>query len=175
MSHPEACVSIARITKTQGLKGEFRVELLLEDDAVFGPGRGVTLSAAGKPERDAEIEFFRRQHGRHILKLRGMDSIAESEKYVGYEVKIPASDLPELAEGWFYTFQLRGCRVFAADGEYIGTVTAVIDPGGTEILKVDRGDEETLIPFADEYLRKIDVDQRRIDVVLPDELRDLNR
>ena len=56
--------------------------------------------------------------------------------------------LPAPKEGWFYTFQLKGCRVFAADGEYIGTVTDVLDSGGTEILKVDQEKEETLIPFA---------------------------
>ena len=175
MSHPEAFVSIARITKTQGLKGELRIEQLLEDDTVFESGRRVTLSAAGRPEHEAEIEAFRRQHGRCIMKFRGMDTIAEAGKYIGYEVKIPAGDLSDLAEGWFYTFQLRGCRVFAADGEYIGTVTDVLDSRGTQILKVDRDAEETLIPFAEEYLKKIDIDQRRIDVDLPEGLRGLNR
>jgi ribosomal 30S subunit maturation factor RimM len=70
---------------------------------------------------------------------------------------------------------LKGCRVFAADGEYIGTVTDVLDSGGTEILKVDLESEETLIPFAQAYLKKIDVERRRIDVDLPEGLRGLNR
>jgi 16S rRNA processing protein RimM len=70
---------------------------------------------------------------------------------------------------------LKGCRVYAADGEYIGDVTDVLDAGGSEILKVDRGTEETLIPFAQEYLRSIDLDQQRIEVNLPEGLRDLNK
>jgi len=70
---------------------------------------------------------------------------------------------------------LKGCRVFAVDGEYIGTITDVLDSGGTEILKVDRENEETLIPFAESYLRKIDLDQRRIEVDLPEGLRELNK
>jgi len=78
-------------------------------------------------------------------------------------------------EGWFYTFQLKGCRVFAVDGEYIGTITDVLGSGGTEILKVDRDNEETLIPFAESYLRKIDLGQRRIEVDLPEGLRELNK
>jgi 16S rRNA processing protein RimM len=78
-------------------------------------------------------------------------------------------------EGSFYTFQLKGCRVFQ-DGEYIGTITDVLDLGGSEVLKVDREDnEETLIPFAHSFLKKIDLDQRRIDVNLPDGLRDINK
>lgn len=61
------------------------------------------------------------------------------------------------------------------EGEYIGEITDVIDSGGAGILKVDRGNEETLIPFAQSYLKKIDLEQRRIEVDLPDGLRELNK
>ncbi len=130
---------------------------------------------SGGAERATEIEFFRRQHGRCVIKLRGIDTISEAGKYMGAEIKIPASELSAPKEGWFYTFQLKGCRVFAVDGEYIGTISDVLDSGGAEILKVDRENEETLIPFVQSYLKKIDVDQQRIEVDLPEGLRDLNR
>ena len=148
---------------------------MLEDDAVFEPGRTVMLSAAKNAGLETEIEFFRRQHGRCVMKLRGIDSISEAEKYIGSEIKIPADTLPAAQEGSFYTFELKGCRVFAVDGEYIGTITGVLDSGGTQILKVDRENEETLIPFAWSYMKKIDLDQRRIEVDLPEGLRDLNK
>jgi 16S rRNA processing protein RimM len=122
-----------------------------------------------------EIESFRRQHGRCIAKFKGIDTISEVERYVDKEIKISADTLPAVEEGWFYTFQLKGCRVVAADGEYIGEVTDVLDAGGSDILKVDRGSEETLIPFAQEYLKSIDLDQRKIVVDLPEGLRDLNK
>jgi len=130
---------------------------------------------AGTAEHHTEIEFFRRQHGRGVIKLRGIDHISDAEKYVGAEIQIPASDLSPPKEGWFYTFQLKGCRVFAANGDYIGTITDVLDLGGPEILKVDRENNETLIPFAQSYLIKIDVNEKRIDVDLPEGLWELNK
>jgi ribosomal 30S subunit maturation factor RimM len=42
----------------------------------------------------------------------------------------------------------------AVDGEYLGTITDVLDSSGTEILKVERENEETLIPFAQSYLKE---------------------
>jgi len=148
---------------------------LLEDDAIFGPGRQVVLSVAGKAELKTEIDSFRRQHGNCVVKLRGIETISEAGKYIGAEIRIPAADLPVPEKGFYYTFQLKGCRVITAEGEDIGTITDVLDSGGTQILKVDRENEETLIPFAQEYLRKIDVDRRRIEVDLPEDLRDLNK
>ena len=78
---------------------------MLEDDAVFDPGQRVILSGE-TAERETEIELFRRQHGRCVMKFQGIDTISEAEKYIGAEVKIPASDLPAPQEGWYYTFQL---------------------------------------------------------------------
>ena len=133
------------------------------------------MIVSGREARETEIEFFRRQHGRCVAKLRGIDTISEAEKYIGSEIRIPAEALPAAKEGSFYTFQLKGCQVFGSDGEDIGTITDVMDAGGTEILKVDRENEETLIPFAQSYIRKIDLEQRRIEVDLPEGLRDLNK
>jgi 16S rRNA processing protein RimM len=172
-----AFISIARITKTQGLKGAVRIELILDHEGIFEPGRRFILTgaAAGDTGCETEMEFFRRQHGRSIVKLRGIDTISEAEKYIGAEIRIPASDLLPPKQGWFYTFQLKGCRVFAASGEYIGIITDVLDLGGPELLKVDRENEETLIPFAQSYLKQIDLDQRRIEVDLPEGLWELNK
>jgi 16S rRNA processing protein RimM len=147
---------------------------MFEEDAIFEPGRHVTLVREGV-KRETEIEFFRRQNRRCIIKFRGIDSIAEVEKYVGYEIRIPADALPAPKEGWFYTFQLKGCRVYTTHGEYVGIVTDVLDSGGTEILKVDCEDEETLIPFAQSYMKNIDTDQHKIEVELPEGLRGLNK
>jgi 16S rRNA processing protein RimM len=147
--------------------------LILEDERIFTPGRQVIL--AGKAgERHTEIEFFRRQHGRCILKLRGVDEISAAQHWIGAEIRIPASELSPPKEGWFYTFQLKGCRVFTTSGEYLGEVGDLLDWGGAQVLKVRRGEEELLIPFAAEYMAKIDVDQHRIEVALPEDLRELN-
>jgi 16S rRNA processing protein RimM len=148
---------------------------MLEDDGIFEPGRQVKLFSSAFAEHEREIEFFRRQHGRCVIKLRGVDSIDEAEKLIGAELRIPAGELPATKEGWFYTFHLKGCEVFATDGEYIGTVTDVLDSGGTGILKVDRDNEETLIPFAQAFLKQIDLERRRIEVDLPEGLRELNK
>jgi len=152
-----------------------RVETLLEDDRVFEAGRRVTV-IRGATREDSEIEFSRKQHGRLIVKLRGVTSISKVEALAGAELAILETDLPPAEEGAFYTFHLKGCEVVAAaNGEALGTVTDVLDGGGTSILVVDGKNGEILIPFAQAFLGKMDLQQRRIEVNLPDGLRDLNK
>ena len=141
---------------------------------MFNAGRRLTVDRGSAGAQETEVEFFRRQHGRAVIKLRGVDSISEAEKLRGAELRIPVSEVAPLEDGSFYTFQLKGCRVYSGD-ELLGTVTDVLDSGGTEILKVDQEAKEVLIPFAEAYLKKIDIAGRRIDVDLPEGLQDLNR
>lgn len=157
------------------MKGEVRIEQLLEDDTLFETGRRVILRDAKGVERDTEIESFRRQHGRCVAKFRGINSISEAEPAVGSEIRISRESLPVLEEGWFYTFELRGCSVYTANGEYLGIVTGMIDSGGTEVLQIALENQETLVPFAQSYLKKIDLQERRIEVDLPEGLRELNK
>lgn len=151
-----------------------RVETLFEDDRVFESERKVIV-IRGAGREDSEIEFSRKQHGHLVLKLRGVNSISEVEGLVGAELAVLEKDLPPAEKGSFYTFHLKGCQVVAADGEALGTVSDVLDSGGTPILKVDGKHGEILIPFAQSFLRKMDLDQRRIEMSLPDGLRDLNK
>lgn len=151
-----------------------RVEKLFEDDQIFAAGSEVQV-LRGSVRHTAQIEFSREQHGRFVLKLRGIDSIDDAEGLVGAELEVPETALPLLDAGVFYTFHLKGCRVFESTGECLGVVTAILDNTGTNILKVDGESGEILIPFAESFVRNVDLEQRRIDVDLPEGLRDLNR
>jgi 16S rRNA processing protein RimM len=151
-----------------------RVDPILEDDRVFEAGRPVTL-VRGSVRESFEIEYSRKQHGRLILKLRGIDSISEVERRVGSELSVSEEQIPPALQGTFYTFHLKGCFVVTMRGSRVGQVADVLDSGGTPILKVDGQDGEILIPFAEAFLRKVDLGQRRIEVALPEGLRDLNK
>ena len=100
------------MTRTQGLHGAVRVDLILDDDRLLDSGRSIEMEIGGS-RRTVKIEFFRRQHGRFVMKFAGIDSIEDAEKIIGAELRIPEAELPAAEEGSFYTFHLRGCRVYA--------------------------------------------------------------
>jgi 16S rRNA processing protein RimM len=168
------------VTRTQGLRGAVRVDLILDDDRLLDSGREIQMEIGGS-SRIVKIEFFRRQHGRFVMKFAGIDSIEDAEKIIGAELRIPEAELPAAEKGSFYTFHLRGCRVYAVhngDGgkeDYMGDVTDVVDGGGTQLLQIGSGKDETLIPFAESIVKKIDIAARRIEVELPKGLWELNK
>jgi len=115
--------------------------------------------------------------GRVVFKFQGVDSIAEAEKLRGLEVRIPRTSRLELAPGEYYLSDLIGCDVTEASGGLtIGKVCSWEDYGGSVLLVVeDRSGNELMIPFAQSICVNIDVEARRIQVNLPEGLKELNR
>jgi 16S rRNA processing protein RimM len=114
-------------------------------------------------------------HGDHLIfKFKGVDPISDAERLAGADVAIPMEERPQVAEGEYYQSDLVGCEVF--DGvRFLGTVAGWQETGGPVLVEVKTVQgKELLIPFAKAIFTKIDLEQRRIDVKLPDGLLDLN-
>jgi 16S rRNA processing protein RimM len=68
---------------------------------------------------------------------------------------------------------LAGCQVFTDQGECLGILTDVLPTGGNDIFVVQQGMREMLIPVVKSVVQSIDLSQKRIDVHLPEGLREI--
>ena len=197
-------VALARILRARGNKGEVAVELLTDfpqrlkelKEVFLGDGAS-DGERGGAPRRVDVREFWvdRNHAGQAVYWFEGFASIAEAEKLRGLDVLIPFEQRVVLPAGQYFVEDLVGCSVFELPASnasvasspcamseaplLIGSVIDVQATGeaqqaGTPILVVDVRGEELLIPLAEDICRRIDVAGRRIEVVLPDGLRDLN-
>ena len=168
-------VTIARIIRPRGNRGEVAAEDLSDSLERFESAREVLLAAPGGERRDAVVEKAWRHKGRLILKLAGVESISDAEALRGHEVQIPADELAALPEGEYFLDDLVGCEVIEEEGgRTVGEVTGVLEPGGPLLLEVRSGEREVLVPLVNEICRDVDTEGRKIRVRLPEGLEDLN-
>ena len=133
--------------------------------------------------------------GQAVFHFEGVESISEAEKFRGLEVVLPFEQRVTLPAGQYFVSDLIGCSVFenpalpsivtsspcslAEAPALLGAVRDVQFPGeeitGTPLLEVETSGGEILIPLAVDICTKIDPAARRIDVILPEGLRELNR
>lgn len=165
-------ITIAHITRPQGLHGQVRIRIDFADPDLFEPGAAAEL-VLGERARTTTIESCRLQHGRWVAKFKGVESIEDAEKWIGASVRIPRAALGNANDGEYFSFDLEGCTVYAGK-EVLGIVEEVLDSGGGWTLRLDRSGNEVLVPFVREYLKGVDVEEKRIDVELPEGLADLN-
>ena len=169
----EDLVAIARIAKTRGLRGETVADVLTDFPDRFEDLKTVyAVRADGSSREELEIESFRFQNNRILLKFSGVDSIEAAENFRGAEICIPESEAVELEEGEFFDWELEDCRVETVEGEEIGRVKEIMRTGGTEVLVVAGVEKEYLIPFAEAICTEVDIENKLIKIDAPEGLLD---
>jgi 16S rRNA processing protein RimM len=193
-------VAVAHILRPRGNKGEVAAELLTDfpqrltglREAFLGDDR----SRAGPRRMQITACWLSQNHpGQAVFHFAGCSSIDEAEKLRGLHVLLPIEQRVTLPAGQYFISDLIGCSVFECARKaspvasspcsmvtapsLLGSVTDVQFTGqgvsGTPLLVVDAREGELLIPLAEDICTRIDPARRRIDVLLPEGLRELNR
>ena len=160
--------------KTQGRRGEVAIELHTDVPDRFAAGMKLSVVAEDGSRRELQVEEAWPHKGLLVLKFVGVDSISDAEELAGCELQIPREQRSELEVGWNYISDLTGCTVFDGDRE-IGTVSDVqLGAGEAPLLIVKSGVQAYEIPYAEAYLKRVDVAERRIEMQLPEGLLDVN-
>ena len=175
-------VTVARVLRPHGRRGEVACEILTDFPARLARLKSVELwNGIAEPRKVAVRSCWLSQSrgGQAIFHFEGSDSISDAEKLVGLEVQIPLAERAQLPSGSYYISDLVGCEVRDRNGAPLGRVGDVQFTGegvaGTPILVIDSPRGELLIPLAQEICVSIDLAARRIEVVLPEGLLELNR
>ena len=121
-----------------------------------------------------QIEEFWPHKGDLVLKFAGVDSISDAETLIGCELQVPRSERARLDPGWNYVSDLIGCAVFDA-GREIGKLEDVqFGTGEAPLLIVGTGNKRCEIPYAEAYVKSVDLEHKKIHMLLPDGMLDLN-
>ena len=159
---------IGRIGGVFGIKGWLKIrsytepmENLLQYDNCQVKGRHGWESIvidAGKP------------HGKGLVAhIKGIDDRDAAEVLKGCDIRVPRSELPDLAETEFYWHQLEGLSVVCGS-ELLGRVDHLLDTGANDVLVVtpckgSRDQRERLIPWLrDSVVLGVDLVEATIEV-----------
>lgn len=178
-------VLLAKLIRPHGRRGELVAEVLTDFPERFHQRPRLFLippERIGTRPREVRVENFWFLRSRIILKFQGIDSINEAETLRDFDVAIPGVERAALEAGSAYVSDLLGCRVFDLnrDGAEAGEIVDV-DRGSsnTDLLVVRRPGmrgpaAEALIPLVREYLVRMDVPGRRVEMRLPEGLLEIN-
>lgn len=171
----EEFVSIARVVRPQGRRGEVLAEPLTNVPAQFAATPTLHARDSSGRRRALELEEHWFHKDRVVLKFRGVDSITQAEELRGCDLEVPRRELLPLEAGSYYVSQLVGCSLFDR-GRKIGVVAGIqFGAGEAPLLIVSTAEgKELLIPFAEEFVIAADVAGKRLEMVLPERLLELD-
>jgi 16S rRNA processing protein RimM len=168
----DSWVLLARIVRPQGRQGEVLADLFTDFPDRFAERKRLLLRPPAGAMQEATLESHWLHKGRVVLKFADVNSITDAEKLRSFDVVIPREERMPLEGDAVYVSDLLGVRVIdvgRGGTEEAGEITAV-EPEGTGpamlVVRTQNGDER-LIPFVRAYLRKMDIEAKRLEMDLP--------
>lgn len=150
------------------MKGELGVISYADSPSIFAQLTRVYLQQGASFPRKFVLQGVREHQGGLLLALEGIYSRELAQAWVGALLMVRRRDLPRLAPGEIYIFELLGCQVFVQDGRFLGQIQEVKQTGGQEVWSIVTPEgREVLFPVVDHFILELDVTLGRAVIAPP--------
>ncbi|MEU9469876.1 ribosome maturation factor RimM [Streptomyces avermitilis] len=153
---------VARIGRAHGIKGEVTVEVRT-DEPELRLGPGAVLATDPASVGPLTIEAGRVHSGRLLLRFEGVRDRngAEALRNTLLIAEVDPDEVPEDPDE-YYDHQLMDLDVVTKDGEEVGRITEISHLPSQDLFVVERSDgSEVYIPFVEEIVVEIDLEEQR--------------
>ena len=169
----EECFYLGRIVSKFSFKGEVLIKLDTDEPETYLEMESVFV------EYDNNlVPFFIERSSlqkSNLLraKFEEVDSEEDAEDLLKCDLYLPLNLLPELNEDQFYFHEIIGFTVEDENYGTVGTLTGVNDTTAQALFEIEKEGKQILIPMNDEFLQKVDKQNKVICVKTPEGLIDL--
>lgn len=158
---------VGRIGRAHGILGEATIEVRTDNpEDRFAMGARVQSDAHG----DLVIKSYRIHNGilllgfENVVDRNAVEKLKDTLLYCEVDIDAPSDSGDD-----YHVLQLIGCKAILESGKEFGTVTDVINLPGQNLLAIATAQGEVLIPFVHQLVPAVDVQNKRLTVIPPEE------
>lgn len=166
-----------KLLKARGLKGEIGIEPFAEDLTRYKELQRCFLEdAQGRILEELKVETAKVEGQKVFLKFHSYDSREDAAKLTNHYISVKREDAVKLEEKDSYVADLIACRVYDKRHGYLGKVAEILRPPQQTLLLLRlEGEADLYMPYLKQSMVKLDLENSRLDVELPDGLWELYR
>lgn len=155
-------VTIGKIVKPFGVKGEVRVASLTDVPGRFEHLEQVTLALPNGDIVTTEVLSIREAGEHYLVRFSGCAGPEEAGRFRGAFIQIPEeSNLPR-EKDTFYQFELVGLQVENQQGQSLGIVEDILEFPQQQVFVIRQEGKEWLLPARKEMIDAIDLPNRTL-------------
>lgn len=148
-------IIIGKIGAAHGVRGDMKVYPLTDF-----PDRFNIIKKAYVDDQLIEIVSTRYQNNFVVMKVKGINSREEVARFTNKLLKIDRSDVPPLAEGEYYSFDIIGLQVINQDNEILGEITEILKTGSNDVYITKAKDgRQILLPALKKVVTEINLEE----------------
>lgn len=161
---------IGQIVNHFGIKGILKVNPFTDDISQFEEMETILVDKKGNLQ-EMQIEEVKYSKNQVLLKLKGIETVEEAEKYRNCYLKLPREKARKLPKNTYFIADLIGLEVYTEEGNLLGKVDDIYNTGASDIYVIkDELGKQILLPAIKEVIKQVDLEQEKIVVHLLDGL-----
>ena len=171
--HKDDCFFLGKIVSKFSFKGEVLVKLDTDNPEIYQEMESVFVDY-----NNNLVPFFiekARLHKSSLLRVKfeDVDTEEDADDLIKTSLYLPLDLLPELEDDQFYYHEIIGFEVIDEAKGNIGTVKNINDNTVQALFEIEFNDKEILIPINDEFIDKLDKENKKLYLKTPEGLIDL--
>lgn len=166
----EDCFYLGKIAKKFSFKGEVLIYLDTDEPELYEDMESIFVEF-----NKNLIPFFIENSSLHKndflrVKFEDVDNEEQADEIIGSEVYLPISMLPKLEGNKFYFHEVIGFEIEDKRLGVFGKIVSINDSSAQPLFEVVNGSVEILVPMIDQFLVKIDRENKKVIMDLPEGL-----
>ena len=156
------------LRKPHGISGEIFLEVLTDKPEPIISGGKYYI---GESHLEKKIKAFRIINNGLLVLFEGITCRDEVEEYRNNNLYILTSEIPDLPANEFYYHQIIGMTVVDEKNQMIGTVVDINKTKANDVYQIKRYDkspEDILIPAIKSVIKKIDLENKKMIISMPE-------
>ena len=161
----EGLLEVGQIVNTYGIKGFVKVNPLVDNNNQFKSFKTLYIQDK-KNLKELQVEEVKFSKNLVLLKFKGVETIEQAEELRNMYIQAKRSDI-KLEKGAHFIVDLIGLEVYTEEGEFLGILKEVLQPGANDVYIVeDEAKKEILLPAIPDVIKKIDIEGNKMIVKL---------
>ena len=169
----EDCFYLGRIVKKHSFKGEVVIKLDTDEPELYRNMESVFVDLGNNL-----VPFFIEKSSlskRTMLRIKfdDVNSEEEAESIMRSGIYLPLDLLPKLEGNKFYFHEVIGFTVTDKNHGEVGAIININDTAAQPLFEIEKEDKQIFIPLIDDFIKKVDRENKEIQVETPEGLIDL--
>ena len=161
----ESLLEVGQIVNTFGIKGFLKVNPLVDNNNQFKSFKTLYIQKKNNVQ-ELQVEEVKFSKNLVLLKFKGIETIEQAEELRNIYIQAKRSDI-RLEKGAYFIVDLIGLEVYTEEGELLGILKEVLQPGANDVYIVENeAKKEILLPAIPDVVKKVDIEGKKMIVRL---------
>ena len=169
----EDCFYLGKIVRKHSFKGEVVIKLDTDEPELYKNMESVYVEFGSNL-----VPFFIEKSSLHKgnqlrVQFEDVYSEEEADSILKSDIYLPLDLLPKLSGNKFYYHEVIGFSVVDSSFGKVGQIININDKAAQPLFEIDREGKEIFIPLIDDFIQKVDRQNKTIEVETPEGLIEL--